>query len=56
MFSDSRIGAYAGATGVVPPGAIERAIETEFEGDKSKFVETSIAAFRAGLESVCARS
>lgn len=50
------LGAYAGATGAVPPEAIERAIETEFEGDKSKFVETSIAAFRAGLESVCARS
>jgi 2-oxoglutarate ferredoxin oxidoreductase subunit gamma len=44
------LGAYAAATGVVPPEAIERAIEEEFEGDKSKFVESSIAAFRAGFQ------
>ena len=44
------LGAYAGATDVVPPEAIERAIEEEFGGDKVKFIESSIAAFRAGLE------
>lgn len=44
------LGAYAGATGVVPPDAIERAIAEEFDGDKSKFVASSVAAFRAGLE------
>lgn len=46
------LGAYAAATGVVPAAAIERAIEEEFEGDKAKFVSTSVAAFRAGLASV----
>jgi 2-oxoglutarate ferredoxin oxidoreductase subunit gamma len=50
------LGAYAGATGVVPPEAIERAIEEEFEGDKSKFVASSIAAFRAGLRSVATKT
>jgi 2-oxoglutarate ferredoxin oxidoreductase subunit gamma len=44
------LGAYAGATDVVPPEAIERAITAEFEGDKAKFIPSSIAAFRAGLE------
>jgi 2-oxoglutarate ferredoxin oxidoreductase subunit gamma len=48
------LGAYAGATGIVPPEAIERAIEEEFEGDKSKFAASSIAAFRAGYQ--CPRS
>lgn len=44
------LGAYAGATGVVPAEAIERAIEEEFDGDKAKFVASSIAAFRAGFQ------
>ncbi len=44
------LGAYAGATDVVPPEAIERAIEEEFSGDKTKFVAAAIAAFRAGLD------
>ena len=48
------LGAYAAATGIVPPEAIEHAIEEEFEGDKAKFVASSIAAFRAGLQ--CPRS
>jgi 2-oxoglutarate ferredoxin oxidoreductase subunit gamma len=43
------LGAYAAATGIVPPDAIERAIEEEFTGDKAKFVASSIAAFRAGI-------
>ena len=42
------LGAYAAATGVVPQQAIEHAIEGEFEGEKSRFVESSIGAFRAG--------
>jgi len=44
------LGAYAGATDVVPAEAIERAIAEEFTGDKTRFVAPSIAAFRAGLE------
>lgn len=44
------LGAYAGATDVVPAEAVERAIAEEFSGDKVKFVAPSIAAFRAGLE------
>jgi hypothetical protein len=44
------LGAYAGATDVLPPEAIERAIAVEFSGDKAKFALPSIAAFRAGLE------
>ena len=44
------LGAYAGATDVVPPAAIEQAIEEEFSGEKAKFAPPSIAAFRAGLD------
>ena len=44
------LGAYAGATDVVPLNAIENAIAEEFEGDKAKFIASSIAAFRAGVE------
>jgi 2-oxoglutarate ferredoxin oxidoreductase subunit gamma len=44
------LGAYAGATDVLPAEAIERAIAVEFSGDKTKFASPSITAFRAGLE------
>lgn len=44
------LGAYVGATGVVPAEAIEAAIEHEFCGDKARFVAANTAAFRAGLE------
>jgi 2-oxoglutarate ferredoxin oxidoreductase subunit gamma len=44
------LGAYAGATDVVPAEAVELAIAGEFTGDKARFVASSIAAFRAGLE------
>lgn len=44
------LGAYAGATDVVPAEAIEHAIEEEFAGDKAKFIASSIAAFRAGYD------
>ena len=44
------LGAYAGATDVVSADAIEHAIEAEFDGDKARFVASSIAAFRAGYE------
>lgn len=44
------LGAYAGATDLVPPEAIEQAIESEFSGSKAKFAASSIAAFRAGVE------
>jgi len=44
------LGAYVGATDVVPPEAIERSIEKEFSGEKAKFVPTNLVAFRAGLK------
>lgn len=44
------LGAYIGATGAVPPEAIEQAIAEEFDGDKQKFIASSVAAFRAGVE------
>jgi 2-oxoglutarate ferredoxin oxidoreductase subunit gamma len=44
------LGAYVEATDVVPPEAIEAAMEKEFSGDKSKFIPKNVAAFRAGLE------
>lgn len=44
------LGAYAGATDVVPPDAIARAIAEEFPGDKAKFVPANIAAFQAGYD------
>ena len=44
------LGAYVGATDIVPSEAVERAIEQEFEGDRAKFVPTNLVAFRAGLE------
>lgn len=43
------LGAYVGATDVVPPEAIEQAIEREFAGDKSKFIPVNLQAFRNGL-------
>lgn len=43
------LGAYIGATRTVPPEAIEQAIAEEFEGDKQKFIVSSVAAFRAGV-------
>ena len=43
------LGAYLGATEVVPEAAVERAIESEFTGDKAKFVPVNVAAFRAGV-------
>jgi 2-oxoglutarate ferredoxin oxidoreductase subunit gamma len=43
------LGAYVGASGIVPPEAVEQAIEAEFVGGKAKFVPVNVAAFRAGL-------
>ncbi len=43
------LGAYVGATGVVPPEAVEAEIADEFSGRKAKFVPANVAAFRAGL-------
>lgn len=42
------LGAYVGATEIVPGEAIERAIEAEFTDSKAKFVPVNVAAFRAG--------
>jgi 2-oxoglutarate ferredoxin oxidoreductase subunit gamma len=44
------LGAYVGATDVVPAEAIERSIEQEFTGRKAKFVPTNLVAFRAGFK------
>jgi 2-oxoglutarate ferredoxin oxidoreductase subunit gamma len=43
------LGAYVGASGVLPPEAVERAIESEFSDDRAKFVPVNLAAFRAGV-------
>jgi len=50
------LGAYIGATGAVSPEAIEHAIAEEFAGGKEKFIPSSVAAFRAGVEAVCPKS
>jgi len=43
------LGAYIGATDVVPVEAVEKAIAAEFAGRKAKFVPANVNAFRAGL-------
>jgi len=44
------LGAYVGATGVLPAEALEEAIAEEFRDGKEKHIESNVAAFRAGLE------
>jgi 2-oxoglutarate ferredoxin oxidoreductase subunit gamma len=44
------LGAFAGATDVLPAERIESAITQEFSGDRARFAASSIAAFRAGLD------
>ena len=44
------LGAWLGATDVVPLAAIEAAIADEFEGAKAKFVPANLVALRAGYE------
>jgi 2-oxoglutarate ferredoxin oxidoreductase subunit gamma len=44
------LGAYLGASDLLPAEAIEDAIAQEFSGDKARFVPASVAAFRAGVE------
>jgi 2-oxoglutarate ferredoxin oxidoreductase subunit gamma len=43
------LGAYVGASSIVPAHMVERAIEEEFTGSKSKYVPANQAAFHAGL-------
>ena len=43
------LGAYVGASGVVPVDAVEKAIEAEFVGSKATFVPVNVAAFQAGV-------
>lgn len=50
------LGAYIGATHVVSVEAVEQAIVEEFTGEKERFIPSSVAAFRAGVEVVCPRS
>ncbi|MDH3285250.1 MAG: 2-oxoacid:acceptor oxidoreductase family protein [Acidobacteriota bacterium] len=44
------LGAYVGATDVVPEEAVTEAIGREFTGNKAQFVPANVAAFRAGLK------
>lgn len=44
------LGAYVGASEVVPCEAVEAAIENEFTGRKARFATDNVAAFRAGVE------
>jgi 2-oxoglutarate ferredoxin oxidoreductase subunit gamma len=43
------LGAYLGATEVIPDDAVEQAIENEFSGNKARFVPANLAALRSGL-------
>ncbi len=44
------LGAYAGASGVLPPTALEQAIASELGEAKARWLPASVAAFRAGLQ------
>ncbi len=44
------LGAYVGATGVLPAETVEEAIADEFREGKEKHIESNVAAFRVGLE------
>jgi len=44
------LGAYVGATGIVPFEAVEEAIADEFRDGREQHIESNVAAFRAGLE------
>jgi len=43
------LGAYIGASEVIPSEAVEQAIGNEFTGEKQKFVPGNVDAFRAGM-------
>jgi 2-oxoglutarate ferredoxin oxidoreductase subunit gamma len=43
------LGAYVGATEVVPVDALEKALAAEFTGRKAKFVPMNVAALHAGV-------
>jgi len=43
------LGAYVGASGVVPADVVEAEISEEFSGRKAKFIPANVAAFQAGL-------
>ena len=43
------LGAYVGATEVVPVEAVEKALAAEFAGRKAKFVPMNVAALHAGV-------
>jgi len=45
------LGAYVGATDVLPAAAVEEAIAEEFREGKEQHIGTNVAAFRAGLAS-----
>ncbi len=43
------LGAYVGATGVLPEPAVEQAIASELKGKKQQWIPANLAAFAAGL-------
>lgn len=43
------LGAYVGASDVLPEAIVEAALEREFTGRKAKFAPPNVAAFRAGV-------
>jgi Pyruvate/2-oxoacid:ferredoxin oxidoreductase gamma subunit len=43
------LGAYTGASDVLPAEAIVQEIESEFAGRKARFIPANVAAFEAGL-------
>jgi 2-oxoglutarate ferredoxin oxidoreductase subunit gamma len=43
------LGAYVGATGILPVEAVEAAIADEFREGKEKHIASNVGAFRAGL-------
>ncbi|UCF69528.1 MAG: 2-oxoacid:acceptor oxidoreductase family protein [Acidobacteriota bacterium] len=44
-----KLGAYVGASGIIPAEAVEEQIEQEFGEKKPETIPSNIAAFRAGL-------
>ncbi len=44
------LGAYVGASDVLPVDAVEASLVREFEGRKARFVPANLTAFRSGVE------
>jgi Pyruvate/2-oxoacid:ferredoxin oxidoreductase gamma subunit len=44
------LGAYVGATGILPRDAVEAAIADEFRDGRERHILANVLAFRVGLE------